>query len=96
MQELVQNERAVMKEEIKKLKTGSRSTVGSEASTGVGLGSGTCARSPPLSARWTDTDPKKTGIQGVDHRFHTKEHSGDYKLSKKKKTSWMILGPKVD
>ena len=45
--QLVQKEPAVMKDEIKHLKMGSDSTVCIEASTGVGLGSGTVAR-PPL------------------------------------------------
>ena len=51
---LVQNELAVMKDEIKNLKMGSGSTLSSEASTGVGLGSGTFARPPPLTSRWNE------------------------------------------
>ena len=47
--QLVPSEIAVIKEEIKKhLKMGSGSTVCSEASTGVGLGSGTFARPPQM------------------------------------------------
>ena len=53
--QLVQNDIAVMKEEIKNLKMGSSSTVSSEASAWVGLGSGTFARPPPLATRWTET-----------------------------------------
>ena len=57
-------DRTVMKEEIKNLKMGSCSTDGSEASTGVGLGSGTFAQPPPLSSRWTGTwISKEDGIQ---------------------------------
>ena len=44
--QLVQKVPAVMKDEIKNLQMDSESTVCSEASTGVGLGSGTCARPP--------------------------------------------------
>ena len=43
---LLQNELAVMKDEIKNLKMGSGSTLSSEASTRVGLGSGTFAGPP--------------------------------------------------
>ena len=39
-----------MKDEIKNLKIGSGSTVCSEASTGVGLVSGSFARPPPLTS----------------------------------------------
>ena len=51
--QLVQNEMAVMKEEIQNLKIGSGSIVCSEASTRVGLGA--FARPSPLSSRWTET-----------------------------------------
>ena len=51
---LVRNELAVMKDEIKNLEMGSGGTVSSEASTGVGLGSGTFARPPPLTSRWNE------------------------------------------
>ena len=44
-----------MKEEIKNLKFGTGSRVCSEASTGVGLGSGTFARRPLLSSWRTET-----------------------------------------
>ena len=47
---LVQNDSAVMKEEIKNLKMGSGSTVCSETSAAV-CGSGTFARPPPLTSR---------------------------------------------
>ena len=50
----VQKELVVMKDEIKNLRMGSGSTVWSEASTGVGLGSGTFARPPPLTSRWNE------------------------------------------
>ena len=50
---MVQNELAVMKDELKSLKMGSGSTVCTEASTGVGLGSGTFAEHPPTS-RWNE------------------------------------------
>ena len=75
---LVQNELAVMKEEIKNLKMGCGSTVCSEASTGVGLGSGTFTWSPPLTSRWNGifvprrmefkgwvTDYSKNCVQGI-------------------------------
>ena len=52
--QLVEKELAVVKEELKNLKMGNGSTVCSAAGTGVGLGSGTFARPPPLSARWND------------------------------------------
>ena len=68
--QLVQSEIDDMTGEIKNLKMGSGSTVCSEASTGVGLGSGTSAR--------PSSDSKENGIQGVGHRFHAKEQSGDY------------------
>ena len=49
--QLVQKELAVMKDELRNFKTASGSTVGSEASTGVGMGldSGTFARPLPSS-----------------------------------------------
>ena len=47
-------ELAVMNDEIKNLKMGSGSTVCSEASARVGLGSGTFARPPPLTSRWNE------------------------------------------
>ena len=52
--QLVEKELAVVREELKNFKIGNGSTVCSAASTGVGLGSGTFARPPPLSARWND------------------------------------------
>ena len=71
-------------EEIKNLKMGSSSAVCSEASTRIGLGSGTFAGAQPLSSKWTeDVDSKKTGIQGVESRFHKKKHSKDYEQSSK-------------
>ena len=76
--QLVQNELAVMKGELKNLKMGSGSTVCSEASTGVGLGSGTFVRAPSLTSRWKEifgprrmefkscvTDYSKKSIQGI-------------------------------
>ena len=68
--QLVQKELMVMKDEIKNLMMGSGSTVCSEASTGMGLGSGTFARPPPLSPRWNDTFiPRKMEFKGwvTDH-----------------------------
>ena len=54
-----------MKEEIKNLKMGTGSRVCSEASTGVGLGSGTFARRPLLSSWRTETwIPKKWNSKG--------------------------------
>ena len=54
-----------MKDEIKDLQMGRSSTVCSEASTGVRLGSGTFARPPPLSSRWTETFiPRKMEFKG--------------------------------
>ena len=50
----VQEEMAAMREEIKNIKMGSSGIVSSEASTRVGPGSGTFARSPPLAPRWAD------------------------------------------
>ena len=44
-----------MKDEIKNLKVGCGSTVCSEASTGMGVGSGTVTRPPPLTSRWSET-----------------------------------------
>ena len=68
-----------MKEEIKNLKMGTGSRVCSEASTGVGLGSGTFARRPLLSSWWTETwIPRKMELKGVDQRFHKEEHSRNY------------------
>ena len=52
--QLVQNEIAVMKEEINNIKMGSSSTVSSEASIRVGLGSGNFAGPPLLATRWCD------------------------------------------
>ena len=76
--QLVQKELAVMKDEIKNLKMGSGSIVCSEASAGMGLGSGTFARPPPLTSRWNElfiprkmefkgwvTDSSKASLQGV-------------------------------
>ena len=75
--QLVQNELAVMKDKLKNLKMVSGSTLCSEASTGMGLGSGTFARPPPLTSRWNEifvprrmefkcgvTDHSKSNIQG--------------------------------
>ena len=57
--QLVQKELAIMKYEISTLRIRSGSTVCIEASTGVGLGSGTFARPPPLSSRWNGTPHSK-------------------------------------
>ena len=63
--QLAQKELAFMKDEIENLKMGSGSTVCSEASTGVGLGSGTFARPRPLSCRWNETfNPLKMKFKG--------------------------------
>ena len=51
---MVQKQLAVMKDELNNLKMGSGSIVCSEASTGVGLGSGTLARPPLLTSRWNE------------------------------------------
>ena len=74
----VQKELAVMKDEIENLRMGSGSTVCSEATTGVGLGTGKFARPPPLTSRWNEifvprrmeftgwiTDYTKSSIQGI-------------------------------
>ena len=73
-----QKEMAVMKDEIKNLRVGSGSTVCGDASTGIGLGSGTIARPPTLISRWNEmfiprrmdfkgwfTDYTKSSIQGI-------------------------------
>ena len=66
----VQKELVVMKDEIKNLKMGSGSTVCIEASTGMGLGSGTFAQPRPLTSRWNETfHSKKDGIQRLGHRL---------------------------
>ena len=75
--QLFQNETAVRSEDIKKIRMDS-GTVCSEASTAIGLGSGTFARPPPLSSSWTETwvrrklefkgwnpDFTKRNIQGI-------------------------------
>ena len=51
--QLVENELAIMKDELKNLKMGSGSTVRGEAITRMGLGSSTFARQPTPSSRWT-------------------------------------------
>ena len=62
---LVQKEMAVMKEEVKTFTMGSNCTASSEASTRVGLGSGTFARPPPLATRWADPwAPRKLEFKG--------------------------------
>ena len=54
---LVQNDLAVMKEEIKNLKMSSGSAVCSETSTGVGLsGSSTSAKPPSIASRYHDQE----------------------------------------
>ena len=58
---LVQNELAVMKDDIKDLKMSGGSTVGSGPGTVVG--SGIFARPPPLASRWNRS--KKDGVQKV-------------------------------
>ena len=61
----VQNEIAAMKEEIKNLNVGSGSTVCSDADARVALGSGTFARPPPPSTRWTEMwIPRKWNSRG--------------------------------
>ena len=60
-----------------KYQMGSSSTVCSEASTGVGLGSGTLARPPPLSTRWDDPwVPRKLELQGWIPDFTQKNIQG--------------------
>ena len=69
-EKLVQNEIAVMKDEINNLKMGSGSTVCSEASTRVGQESGTFARPPPLSSRWTEIwIPRRKELKGLVNDF---------------------------
>ena len=52
-----------MKQDIKNIEMDS--TMSSEASTGVGLGSGTFARPPPMSTRWRDPSiPRKLELKG--------------------------------
>ena len=48
--QFVQKELPVMKDELNNLKMSSASTVCSEASTGVGLGSGTFIKPSPLTS----------------------------------------------
>ena len=61
----VQKELAVMKDEMKNLKMGSGSAVCCEASTGMGLGSGTFSRPPPLPSRWNEIFiPRKMEFKG--------------------------------
>ena len=65
---LVQNELAVMNDELKNLKMGSGSTVCSEASTGVVLGSGNFA----MDFKGWVLDYSKSRIQGItDDEFET-------------------------
>ena len=52
--QVIQKELAVEKDELKNVKMGSGSTLCSEASTGIGIGSGTFARPPPLTSRWSE------------------------------------------
>ena len=67
-----------MKDELPNVKMGSGSTVCSEASHGIGIGSGTFARPPPLASRWSEnfilrkmefkgwvTDYSRGSIQGI-------------------------------
>ena len=60
-----ENPRLLVRKELAIMKDESGSTVCSEASTGVGLGSGTFARPQPLSSRWNDTFiPRKVEFKG--------------------------------
>ena len=62
-----------MKDELHNLKVGSGSTVCSEASTGMGLGTGTFARPPPLTSRWNETFvPKKMEFSPITLRVPLK------------------------
>ena len=80
---VVQNDLAVMKEEIQKLKMESGSTVCSEASTAVDLGaSGTFAKPPGIASRYNEvfiprkmefkgwiTDNTKSSFQGITNKL---------------------------
>ena len=65
-----QQELAVVKDEPKNVKMGSGRTVCSEASTGIGLGSGTFAPPPSLTSRWSENfHSEENGIQKVGSLF---------------------------
>ena len=85
----VQNEIAAMKEEIKNLNVGSGSTVCSDADAWVALGSGTFARPPPPSTRWTEMwFPRQMEFKGLITDFTQRNIQGSTDRETK---TWMTL-----
>ena len=106
---LVQNELAVMKDELKNLKMGRGSTVLSEANTGVGWESGTFAWLPPLTSRWNDifvprkmefkgwvTDFSESSFQGITDDEVATLVSDLERMVPQQANRWIDLGPEQE
>ena len=80
----VQNEIAVMKEEIQNIKVGRAAQLAAKPVLGwdSDLGPSVFGRLPPPAARLSDTwFSKGTRVQEVESGFHKEEHSGDSRRS---------------
>ena len=80
--QLVRKQVADMKEEVKNVKMDNSSTVVNEASSEVPLGSGTFARLPLLTAKWTDPwVPRKSAFK-ESHLYITLKTFKEFQTTK--------------